>query len=340
MNFIKYEAKMTSRIRKLAASVLGAATLFGSCASHVAQAQDAWPARQITMITPSSAGSGPDALARALAQRLSDALKQPVIVDNRPGGSGVIAINAVTKAKNDGYTLLYSAASAAVVWPAVGKSVPYDVTRDLIPVAQTAAGGVLLVVNPDVPAKNLQELIQLVKAHPDKYSYGTWGAGSSGHLMMEWLKGKTGMKINHVPYRATPQMLTELMSGVLQIGWTDPSAPVPFLQAGRIRGIMISGNARAPQVPDIPTMKEEGYQFDAIGWFGVFVPAGTNPAIVKRLSDEINKIQASPEMAKLMAKLNFEAPPKKTPEQFRDIVQNDLATWKKIAADANISVEN
>lgn len=331
---------MTSRIRKIAASLFGAATLFAMGASQVAQAQDAWPTRQITMITPSSAGSGPDALARALAQRLSTALKQPVIVDNRPGASGVIAISAAIKAKNDGYTILYSAASAAVVWPAVAKSVPYNISRDLIPVAQTAAGGVLLVVNPDFPAKNLTELIQVVKDNPNKYSYGTWGAGSSGHLMMEWLKGLTGMQINHIPYRTTTQMIAELSSGVLPIAWTDPSAPVPFLQAGKIRGIMISGASRGPQVPDIPTMKEEGYQFDAIGWFGVFAPAGTNPAIVQRLSDEINKVQESPDMAELLSKLNFEAPPKKTPEEFRKIVENDLATWKKIATDANIVVEN
>ncbi|NMF98838.1 tripartite tricarboxylate transporter substrate binding protein [Aromatoleum toluolicum] len=331
---------MALRARRLAMLGLGSALLLGLIVPRAAQAEDVWPSRQITMITPSSAGSGPDALARAMAQRLSEALKQPVIVDNRPGASGVIAINAVSKAKNDGYTLLYTSASAAVVWPAVGKSVPYDVMRDLTPVAQTAAGGVLLLVNSEVPAKNLQELIELVKANPGKFSYGTWATGSSGHLMMEWLKGRTGMKMTHVPYRTTTQMLTELSSGVLKIGWADPSAPVPFLRTGKIRGIVISGNTRAPQVPDIPTLDEAGHKFNALGWFGIFAPAGTNPAVVKRLSDEVNRIQGSSDMGGLMANLNFEAPPKKSPEQFREIVQNDLTTWKKIATDSNISVEN
>lgn len=330
---------MTSRIRRLTLSSIGAATLLGLTTSHMAQAQDAWPTRQITMIAASSAGSGPDALARVMAQRLSEALKQSVIVDNRPGASGVIAINAVVKAKNDGYTLLYSPASYTVVWPAVAKSIPYDVSRDLTPIAETAAGGVLLLVNRDVPAKNLQELIELVKANPNKYSYGTWATGSSGQLMMEWLKGKTGMKMTHVPYRTTTQMLTELSSGVLKIGWSDPSAPVPFLRSGKIRGIVISGTARGPQVPNIPTLGEAGYKFDAVGWFGIFAPAGTNPAIVKRLSDEINKIQGSKEMGELMTSLNFGPPPRKTPEQFQDIVKSDLATWKKIATDTNISVD-
>ncbi|WP_025917877.1 tripartite tricarboxylate transporter substrate binding protein [Herminiimonas sp. CN] len=331
---------MASYARMLTVFALGSALLLGLYAPSSAQSAEAWPTRQITMITPSSPGSGPDALGRAMAQRLSAALKQPVIVDNRPGASGVIAINAVAKAKNDGYTLLYSAASAAVIWPAVGKAIPYDVMRDLTPVAQTAVGGVLLLVNSQVPANNLQELIQLVKADPGKYSYGTWATGSSGHLMMEWLKGKTGMKINHVPYRATTQMLTELSAGMLKIGWSDPSAPVPFLRTGKIKGILISGNVRAPQLPNIPTMKEAGYNFDAVGWFGIFAPAGTNPAITKRLSDEVNKIQVSPEMRKLMADLNFEAPPHKSQEQFHDIVQNDLVIWKKVATDANISVDN
>ncbi len=274
-----------------------------------------------------------------MAQRLSEVLKQPVIVDNRPGASGVIGINAVVKAKNDGYTLLYTTASSAVIWPAVGKSVPFDVMRDLTPVAQTVVGGVVLLVNPEVPAKNLDELIKLVKANPNKYSYGTWGVGSSGHLMTEWLKGQTGMKMNHIPYRTTTQMLTELSSGVLKIGWSDPSAPLPFLKSGKIRGIVVSGTARLPLLPEVPTLSEAGWKFDAIGWFGIFAPAGTSPAIIKRLSDAVNSIDASPEMSKLLANLNFSQPKKTTPEQFRTIVQDDLATWKKIATDANISVD-
>lgn len=306
-----------------------------------AAAQDAWPSKPITLIAASSAGSGTDALARALAQRLSTQLKQPIIVDNRPGASGVIALNAVIKAPKDGYTLLYGTASNTVIWPAVAKSVPYDVTRDLVPIVQTAAGGIILLVNNDVPAKNLAELIELIKAHPDKYgSYGTWATGSSGNLTMEWLKKKTGMVTNHVPYRTSVQLLTELSSGVLKVGWTDPGAPLPFLRSGKVRAIAVSGGTRAPSTPDTPTLAEQGYKFDAVGWFGIFAPAGTDPAIVKRLSDEVNKIQGSAEMIKLMTNLNFEQPPIKSSDEFRGIVRNDLLTWKKIATDANISVDN
>lgn len=318
-----------------------AATLLGACLAHAAQAQDAWPSRPITLIAASSAGSGTDALARALAQRLSTQLKQPVVVDNRPGASGVIAFNSVIRAPKDGYTLLYATASNAVIWPAIAKSVPYDVTRDLVPIAQTAAGGIMLLVNSEVPAKNLGELIQLVKANPADYrSYGTWAIGSSGNLTMEWLKKKSGMAINHVPYRTSVQMLTELSSGVLKVGWADPSVPLPFLRTGKVRAIAVSGGSRAPSTPDVPTLAEQGYKFDAVGWFGVFAPAGTDPAIVKRLTEEVNRIQASPEMGKLMATLNFEQPPVKSGAEFRGIVHDDLQTWKKIATDASISIEN
>ncbi|MCY1209616.1 Tripartite tricarboxylate transporter family receptor [compost metagenome] len=328
---------MASRRHTLTLLALGAAALLNL---PVARADETWPARTITIITPASAGSGTDVLARALARRLTVALKQPVIIENRPGASGAIAMGAVQKAAADGYTLLYSNASTAVIAPAVVRSLPYDTAKDFAPIAQTAAGGVYLLVNSDVPAKNLLELIDLVKANPNKYSYGTWTIGSSGHLMMEWLKKQTGMKMTHVAYRGVPQMLTELANGTLKVAWADPGSPVPLVRSGKIRAIAISGNVRGPQLPEVATLAEQGYRFDQVGWFGVFAPAGTNPAIVRRLSDEINKVQASPEMTALMQNINFEPPPIKTQAQFRDIVLNDLQAWEKLAADVGVTLDN
>ena len=328
---------MASRRHTLIRLAFGAAALSIQPSAH---ADERWPTRTITMITTTSAGSGTDALARALAQRLSAALKQQVIVDNRPGASGALAMGAVQRAAADGYTLLYSSASTAVIAPAIVKSLPYDTGKDFVPIAQTAAGGVLLLVNSDLPAKNLRELIDLVKANPDQYSYGTWGTGSSGHLMMEWLKKQTGTKMGHVPYKTATQMLVELANGTLKVAWADPSSPVSFVRSGKIRAIAISGNTRGPQLPDVATLGEQGYRFEQVGWFGVFAPTGTDPAIVKRLSDEINKVQASPEMAALMQNINFEPPPIKTQTQFHDIVRNDLQAWKKLAADAGVTLDN
>ena len=318
----------------------GMALLLGVNGGARAQGGDAWPAKPIQMIVAGSAGSGTDILARVLGQRLSPALGQPVIVENRPGASGAIASSAVAKAAPDGYTILYTNGSFAVVAPALVKTLPYDIVRDLTPVAQTVVGGVLLLVNPEVPVKNLRELVDHVKANPDKYSYGSWAVGSSAHLIMEWLKQQTGMKISHVAYQSVPRLLTELASGVLQIGWADPSAPLPFLKSGKIRGIAISGNVRVSGTPDIATMGEQGFPFSAVGWFGVFTPAGTPAPILRRLNEEINKIQATPELQAQMARMNFEPPPVKSAAQFRDIVVNDLQTWKKIASDSNIKAEN
>lgn len=328
---------MASRRHTLKRLALGAASLSFLLPAH---ADDKWPARTITLITPTSAGSGTDTLARALAQRLSVALKHPVIVDNRPGAGGALAMSAVQRAAGDGHTLLYSTASTAVIAPAIFKSLPYDTEKGFVPVAQTAAGGVLLLVNNDLPAKNLADLIKLVKASPGQFTYGTWGVGSSGHLMMEWLNKQTGMSMTHVPYKTATQMLTELSNGTLKVGWADPGSPLPFVTAGKIRAIAISGNVRGPQLPDVPTLAEQGHAFEQVGWFGVFAPAATDPAIVQRLSEEINKVQASPEIATLMRNINFEPPPVKTPAQFRDIVRNDLRAWKKLAADAGVSLDN
>lgn len=328
---------MALRVHKLLAAPLGAAAFLVWCGP--AQAQDAWPTRPVQMIVASSAGSGTDALARVMAQRLSAALKQPVVIENRPGGSGVIGTNAVVKAPADGYTILYTTASNQVIAPAVLKTIPYDPKKSLVPIAQTAEGGVVLLVSNDLPVNSLPELIQLVKANSDKYSYASWSIGSSGQLMMEWLKKQTGMKTDHVAYRTSNQMLTDLASGVVKIGWTDPNAPVPFLRSGKVRAIAITGNSRAPQLPEVKTMGEQGYKFDAVGWFGMFAPAGTSPAIVKRLADEVNKVQASPELAAMMKSMNFGPPPMKTPAQFGETVSHDLQVWSKIAADAKIRLD-
>jgi len=280
-----------------------------------------------------------DIMARDLAQKLGAALGQPIVVDNKPGASGMVAGQWVARAKPDGYTLLYSNASFIAVAPAVMAKMSYDPVKDLSPIAQTAVGGIILMVNKNLPANNLPELVALVKAHPNKYSYGTWGEGSSGHLTTEWLKKRAGLVMEHVPYKTTPQIVNDLVSGVLQIGWADPSTPVPMLEAKQIKGIAISGTVRVPRTASIATMGEQGHPFDAVGWFGVLGPADLPAATIQRLNREINKILQSPETAKRMEGLNFEPPPNKGADEFRKIVQRDIATWKAIAADLNLKLE-
>ena len=302
-----------------------------------AQTSDTWPSRPITLVVASGPGSGVDIAAREMAQKLSAVFKQPMVVDNKPGGSGMLAGGAVARAKADGYTLLYSNASFVAVAPAVLKTMSYDPVKDLTPIAQTAAGGILLLVNKEVPANNLKELVALIKANPDKYSYGTWGNGSSGQLTMEWLKKQAGLKIAHIPYKTTPQIMNDLVSGVLQVAWSDPGTPVAMIESKQIKGIAVSGNVRVPRTASIATMGEQGHGFDAVGWFGVFGPANLPKPITDRLNAEINKVQKSPEMAKRMDGWNLEPPPAKTSEEFKAIIARDVKLWSSIAKEAHIS---
>ena len=320
---------------------LALATLMAALAPLAVHGQtgDVWPSRAITLVVASGAGSGVDVVAREMAQKLSLALKQPVIVDNKPGGSGMLAGSMVAKSKADGYTLLYTNASFVAVAPAVLKSMSYDPVKDLTPIAQTAAGGILLLVNKDVPANNLKELVALVKANPARYSYGTWGNASSGHLTTEWLKKKADLKMEHIPYKTTPQLVNDLASGVLQIGWSDPATPVPLMEANKIKAIAISGTNRVPRTRNVPTMGEQGYAFDSVGWFGMFGPANLPKAITDRLNVEINKVQASAEMAKRMETMNLESPPVKSAEEFKSIIAADVKMWTSIAKESNITEE-
>jgi tripartite-type tricarboxylate transporter receptor subunit TctC len=313
-------------------------SVLASWAAH-AQTSDAWPNRPITLVVASGPGSGVDLVAREMAQKLSAVFKQPVVVDNKPGGSGILAGTTVARAKADGYTLLYSNASFVAVAPAVIKNMSYDPVKDLTPIAQTAAGGIILLVNKDVPANNLKELVALVRANPGRYSYGTWGNGSSGHLTTEWLKKKAEIKMEHIPYKTTPQVINDLAAGVLQIGWSDPGTPVPMIEANKIKAIAISGSNRVPRTKNVATMGEQGYTFDSVGWFGVFGPANLPKTVTDRLNTEINKIQASAEMAKRMETMNFEPPPVKTPEEFKSIIASDVKMWITIAKESNITAD-
>jgi tripartite-type tricarboxylate transporter receptor subunit TctC len=332
-NYNGYSSFMKRREFLLAAAASAAATVHPG-----AIADTEWPARPITLIVSAAPGSGTDIMARELALRLGPALKQSVIVDNKPGGSGTVAIQALLRQPADGYALLYSNGASTVMAAALLKSLPYDISKDLAPIAQTVVGGVMLSVNKDFPAKDLKGLIEHVKANPGKYSYGTTGIASAAHLMMEWLKVQTGMQITHVPYRQGSQMFTEMSAGIVQMGWSDPASALPFLESGKMRGIALSGTARVPRTPDVGTMGEQGYHFDA-GWFGVFAKASTPRNIVQRFSEGINKIQALPQTAARLAALNLEPPPIKTSEEFRAIVLNDLQSWKKVVEQAGVKVE-
>lgn len=329
----------TIPIRPTRRTVLAAAAAAMVPAVSVRAQDSTWPSRPIKVLLPSSPGAASDQLARLLYERLSTALKQPILVENRPGASGTIATMAAIRSEPDGYTLLHSNASSTVMAEALVPKLPFSTLRDLQPVGLTAVGGVMLAVHPDVPARNLGELVALLKSQPDRYpSYASWAVGSNGHLTMEWLKQQTGIRINHVPYRTMGTLLTDLSSGVVHIAWTDIVSPMGFIQQGRVRPIAINGELRSPRLPDLPTMTEQGHPFPATGWQGVFVPKGTPDAIVHRLHAEINKVLAIPEFQEAVKQKNVPPVPIWSRAQFESMLANDLKVWKQIVVNGNIQI--
>jgi tripartite-type tricarboxylate transporter receptor subunit TctC len=329
---------MDNMIRRRHFNLAIGALAFGS---HAAYSQNAepWPSRPVKVIVPAGAGSGTDLFARYFCDKLAAVLGQPFVIDNKAGASGMLGSDVAAKSKPDGYTLLFSNSGFTVMLKGLVPKMSFDLEKDLIPIVQIAAGGVLLLANPALPAQNLKELIELVRANPDKYSYGTWGVGTSAHLVMEGLKNKTGMRINHVPYKTTAQVQQDLIAGVLQIGWGDGSSSLPLIKAGRIKMLTISGSQRSPNIPDVPTIAEQGYGLSNDGWYGMFAPTGTPPAVVDRINAEVNRIMQTAEWKERLLKLNApNGPPNSSPE-FTQTVQRDIKAWTQIVRDNNIKVD-
>lgn len=310
-----------------------------AAAGH-ASAETAWPAaKPIRLVVPTAPGGGTDIFARVIAEHLGKALKQPIVVENKSGANGMIGQDAVVRAHADGYTLLFTYTAAVAVNPAIQPKMSYDTLKDLKPVVQIGAGGNYLVVTSDVPARDLKSFVAWAKANPGKYSYGSWGVGSGGHLTMEALKMQTGIQLSHVPYRGTSPIHIDMQAGTIKVAFVDTVSSLPYLKTGKIRALAVSGSNRAPLTPDIPTMTEQGYPFDTDSWYGLFAPANTPDAIVRRLNAEVNRLMASPEMKERFGQMNMAQAPAKTPDEFARTVRDDVKAWGEIARTNNIKVE-
>lgn len=306
------------------------------------QAQNAaavWPNRAIKLVVPGPAGSGMDIYARMVSAPLQLALGQPVVIDNKPGANSIIGNDAVAKAAPDGYTFLLTPSSAIAINPVIQPKMPYDTAKDLLPVAQVGQSGILLVANPSTGFKSLKDLVAYAKAHPGKLSYGTWGNGSSGHLAMEGIKAHYGLDMSHVPFKGSAALVNDLLANNISVGFTDIASPVPHVRAGKLTALGTTGSRRAPALSDLPTVSEQGYKFDADGWYGLFAPAGTPAEIVRRMNEEVNKILATEEMRQKFATQNMPTPPIKTAEQFAATVQADIALWGGLAKAAKLKID-
>jgi tripartite-type tricarboxylate transporter receptor subunit TctC len=298
-----------------------------------------WPTRPIRLVVPGPPGAGTDIFARLIQVPLQAALKQPVIIDNKPGANSIIGIDAAAKAAPDGYTLVMAPSSAIAINPIIQPKLPFDVQKDLVPVAQVGAAGILLMTNPASGFKSLADMVRYAKANPGKLAYGTWGNGSSGHLAMEGIKTHYGLDMPHIPYKGTSPVVTDLLANTISVAFTDIASPIPHIRAGKLVAIGATGSGRGPALPELPTLTEQGYKFDADGWYGIFSRAGTPPAIVNRLNQEIGHILSTDEMRQSFHQQNMSIPPHKNAAQFAATVKTDIELWQSLAKAAKLKID-
>jgi tripartite-type tricarboxylate transporter receptor subunit TctC len=321
-----------------AAAAAALVALVASTLPLAASAQP-WPNKPIRLIVPSPPGDGSDLMARAIGQKLSEALGQQVVVDNRTGAGGRVGAELAAKAPPDGYTLIMGNAGSHAINGALYKDLPFDLERDFVPITQVMRAPNVLVINPSLGVGNVRELIVLYKANPGKYSYGSGGNGSSAHLSAELFKAMAGVDVVHVPYKGATPALTDVIAGQVAMFIGNLPPAMGHIKSGRVKALAVTTAQRSALVPELPTMAESGLPgYETVAWFGLFAPAGTPKEIVARIATETAKIVQQPDIRERIAGLGGE-PVGNSPEAFAAIQRVDLAKWKKLVADAKVTVD-
>lgn len=298
-----------------------------------------YPDRPIKLVVTFPPGGGSDTIARALGVPLSEALGQPVVVENMPGAFGSVAGAHVSKTPGDGYTLMLGTTGTLPIPVAMGVKLPYDTLKDFTPVTQVAITPLVLVVSPDFPAKDFKEFAAVLKKSGSKPSfYGSWGTGSIGHFAGELLKTRAGLPMTHVPYKGSGLLVTDLLAGHVKIGFLEGTTAAPFVQSGKLRGLAVAATQRAPNLPDLPTLSEVGVPFDQSGWYGLVAPKDMPADVLARLNTELGKILRSDEMRKKFASLGI-TPAASSPAEFRKTIESDIQTWTQVAKVAQIKAQ-
>ena len=306
-------------------------------ASRIARAQ-AYPTRPITLVVPVAAGGGVDTAARILAEKLQEKLKQPVVVENRPGAGSMIGANFVAKANPDGHTLLLLE-PAAVLAKWMNRTVPYDVISDFTPIALVATEPLVLFAHPSLPANDIRELIAYSKAHPRKLSVGTAGLGSPHHLAAVWLNTAAKIEITHVPYRGAAPALNDLLGGQIPLIWALPVAAMPFAEQGKVKALAVSTQQRFAMLPHVASVAESAVPgFDVNFFYGIAAPAKVPPSVVARLKEAIGEITDMPDVRARMATLGMSVDFRSS-EQFRDLIAAEYRMYGEVARQAGIQPE-
>jgi tripartite-type tricarboxylate transporter receptor subunit TctC len=307
------------------------------CASGGAMAQ-AWPAKPITLIVPFPAGGTTDVLARALAEKLTLSLGQTVIVESKPGAGATLGADYVAKSKADGYTLLVGAVHHTIA-TSVYKKLPYDFQNDLAPITTMAMVPNVLVVNANTPAKNVNELVTMLKAKPGSYNYGSNGNGTAQHLIGTQFQSLTGTEIAHIPYKGSGPLATDLLGGQVTLSFDTVTPVLPHIKAGKLRALAVTTAKRSAALPDVPTLDEAGLKgFDIGTWFGVLAPAATPKEVLARLSTEMVKVIQSPDFRKRMEEIGAE-PIGNSPDQMAAQIKSDTDKFAKLVKEAKVTIE-
>ena len=309
------------------------AFLLGYCARAGAQ----YPDRPIRLIVGFPPGGAADILGRIAAQRLSESLGQQVVVDNRGGAGGLIATETAARANPDGYTLLFTSIPH-VINPHLYRKVSYDAIKDFTPIVQFVAVPLMMASNTAFPAKTVKEVIAAAKAQPGRINYGSGGSGSSSHLAMELFKSMAGADLNHIPYKGTGPLITDLIGGQISVTIASAVPLSPQVKAGKLRGLAVTSPKRSPSFPDLPAIAEAVPGYEVVNWFGILAPAGTPPAIVARINQDFNAALASPKLREQLAAQGADATGG-TSAEFAKIIRADFAKWAKVVKASGAKVD-
>ncbi|MBI4206736.1 MAG: tripartite tricarboxylate transporter substrate binding protein [Betaproteobacteria bacterium] len=309
------------RFSFVAAVALGLA----STATHA----QTYPGKPIRWIAPFPPGGGTDVISRTLAQKLTEAWGQQVIVENRPGSGGTIGLAAAVKSPADGYNIVLGQLANVAIAPGLYAKLPYDPVKDLTPVTLVLSAPLILVAHPSLPARNTKELLALARAKPDAITFGSPGNGTTGHLAAEMIKSATGVKMTHVPYKGASPAITGLLGGEIAIYVSSIPPALPMMKAGRLKALGVTSAKRTATLPDVPTISESGVPgYEVTNWYGVMLPAGVSKDLVSRLNTEIARILRLPEVRQRFQGEGGDVAPN-TPEQFAAFIKSEIAKWDK-----------
>jgi tripartite-type tricarboxylate transporter receptor subunit TctC len=287
-----------------------------------------YPARPITILVPFAAGGGSDLLARLVAQKLEQKLGKPFIIENRPGAGTTLAAMTAVRAAPDGYTLMQGTSSTMAINVSMHKKLPYEPLKDLVPVALLSSSPFFLVVNNDLPVKSVAELIALAKSKPNGLNYGSGGPGSMHHLSTELFESLTGTKMTHVPYKATPPAMNDLLTGHIQVLFGDTTSVLPMIRQGKVRPLGVTTANRSPAEPDVPAVSETVPGFESASWQMLLAPSATPPEVIALLNRTVHEIFSEPETIKELERRGVGPALTGPPEQLQAFVKNEIVRWR------------